>query len=117
MTEIAKKIAEILDNKLVSFVSIMDLDAALRRSGEAKQFSTFGPIEHKIHDAEIIFTMEHDVPEKETLVIPLADDMIIKTTACGKQLGLPDDEEVYSLKLLSNTLRIVAGINYVDKAV
>jgi hypothetical protein len=115
MTGTAEKIRAILDNKIVSFVSIMDLDEALRGGDNAKQFSTLGPIGFVINDDEMVLTMEHEVPKKETMVIPLADDMIVETAPCGKSLGFSDDDTVHSLKVLSNSLRVVAVLQYVDK--
>jgi hypothetical protein len=115
MAGAAEKIRAILDNKIVSFVSIMDLDEALKGGSKAKQFSTLGPIGFVINDDEIILTMEHEVPKKEALVIPLADDMIVETAPCGKSLGVSDDDTIRSLKVLSNSLRVVAVLQYVDK--
>jgi hypothetical protein len=117
MTEIAEKIRAVLDKKLVSFVSVMDLDEAARGEGTPIQFSNFGPIMHEVKDTEIVLTMKHEVPVTEMLVIPLADDMIIETAPCGKRPGLSDDEATFSLKILSNSLRLIAGLDYVDKAV
>jgi hypothetical protein len=114
---VAEKIRAVLDKRLVSFVSVMDMDEAMRGEGTTIQFSNFGPIGYEINATEIVLTMKHAVPVTEILVIPLTDDMIVETAPCGKRLGLSDDEATYSLKILSNSLRIVSGIDYVDKAV
>jgi hypothetical protein len=112
MTELFRRI---LDGQVVCYVSILKLDDVFKEKKlEEKKFRGSGCIEYEITDDKIILTMDKEVQGKETIVVPLADDLSFGTRPIGEEYKLPPDAPCFRMEIFSGTLKLATTLDFVD---
>jgi hypothetical protein len=112
MTELFRRI---LDGQVVRYVSVLKLDDVFNeKKPEEKKFAGSGRIEYEITDDEIILTMEGDVPGKETIVIPLTDDLSFGIKPIGDFYGHPADAPCFRMEIFGVKLPLAITLDFMD---
>jgi hypothetical protein len=112
MTDLFKRM---LDGQVVRYVSILNLDDIFKKEKpKEKRFIGGGRIKHEITDDKITLTMEHGVPEKETIVIQLTDDLSFGLRPIGEVYKLPTDAPCFRMELFNETSKLATTLDFAD---
>jgi hypothetical protein len=99
-----------LENNVIMFVTVMDCGEFGENAGcPTEQFSKLGKINWDVSDDCLTFTLK-----KETIKIPLDDEMTIKNEPCGRKFGFPTDDEAHKILLANPAIKKVAPVTYMS---
>jgi hypothetical protein len=108
----------ILDGQVVRYVSVLNLDDVFKeKKPEEKKFGGAGRIEYEITGDKIILTMENDMPEKKTIVVPLADDLSFGTRPIGEEYGYPENAPCFRMEIFSGILKLATTLDFEERGV
>jgi hypothetical protein len=118
MTELFRRV---LDGQIVRYVSVFNLEDAFKKGkSKEKKLNCPGGIGYEITDEKIVFALEQDVPEKETIVVPLTDDLGFRIRTIGEVYGYPENAPCFRMELFSEKTKLATALDfiaadYVDK--
>jgi hypothetical protein len=113
MTDLFKRI---LGGQVVRYVSVLSLDDVFKdkKPREKKLGGAGRRIEYEITDDGIVLTAGRDSLEKETVVVPLADDLSFGTRPIGEEYKLPPDAPCFRMEIFNGTLKLATTLDFVD---